>query len=73
MNMVDNMVDTGGKRQLVDTGGKRKLAEGRAEGHVLLFCKKGARLWILGRGREDPKIDERATSNMLQQLLTPTT
>ena len=47
MNMVDNMVDTGGKRQLVDTGGKRKLAEGRAEGHVLLFCKKGARLWIL--------------------------
>ena len=64
MNMVDNMVDTGGKRQLVDTGGKRR----GGRGHV---CKKGARLWILGR--REPKIDERATSNMLQQLLTPTT
>ena len=30
MNMVDNMVDTGGKRQLVDTGGKRQLAKRRA-------------------------------------------
>lgn len=58
MNMVDNMVDTGGKRQLVDTGGKRKLAEGRAEGHVLLFCKKGARLWISGTRTRTQKFNE---------------